>query len=317
MNRPNFDLRQAFASNPTRFLAVGAPRPAAIAALAEVSPSRHAPSAFRQTADASSHPLSDKLRQLGLPGMARTLSRLKTDRSRSTALFDGWLSLLIDGESADRKERRLAARLRTAKLRYHASIADVDYNAARGFDDALFHWLATGQWIADKENVIIDGPIGVGKTWLACALGEKACRDDRSVRYERLPRLLAELGSARRTPQYARRMRALHNTELLILDDWGMEPLRAEQRSDLLEIIEPRYGSGSTLIASQLPVERWPQIIGEPAVAAAILDRIVPNAHRLRLIGASLRGQPAREPQVQAPARAAAMAQSETLAHSI
>lgn len=291
MKQQSVDLRQAYASNPTRFHAIASPRPAVMPPLsAEIEPARRPPLAWHRTVDAQSHPLSDKLRELGLSGMARALVRLKTDGSRSTALFDSWLSLLVEGESADRKERRLAGRLRGARLRYQASIADVDYGAARGFDDALFHWLAIGQWIADRENLIIDGPIGVGKTWLACALGEKACRDDRSVRYERLPRLLADLSSMRRTARYARRMRSLHTAELLILDDWGMEPFGAAERGDLLEIIETRYGSGSTLIASQVAVERWPQLIGDPAVAAAVLDRIIHNAYRLRLTGESLRG---------------------------
>ena len=139
--------------------------------------------------------------------------------------------------------------------------------------------------------MIIDGPTGVGKTWLACALGEKACRDDRSVRYERLPRLLTDLSATRGTGQYSRRMRALHRAELLILDDWGMEPFGVEQRRDVLEIVEDRCGLGSTLIASQVAVDRWPQIIGDAGVAAALLDRVTHNAYRLQLRGESLRGE--------------------------
>jgi DNA replication protein DnaC len=234
-------------------------------------------------------PVSDQLRGLGLHGMARAVAQLKPAPSGdATALAEG-LSLLVEAEIADRKKRRVAGRLRSARLRYHATEAEVDYNAVRGFDDALFHWLALGEWIADRENVIIDGPTGVGKTWLACALGEKACRDDRSVRYERVPRLFAELDAVRGTGRYSHRLRALHNTELLILDDWGLEPLGPEQRHDLLEIIEDRYGSGSTLIASQVPVELWPQTIGDAGVAAVVLDRLMHNAHRLQLRGESLR----------------------------
>jgi DNA replication protein DnaC len=129
----------------------------------------------------------------------------------------------------------------------------------------------------------------VGKTWLACALGERACRDDRSVRYERAPRLLADLGAMRGTGRHARRMRSLGRAELLILDDWAMEPFDPEQRHVMLELLDERYGTGSTLIASPLPVEQWPAAIGDGVVAAAILDRIVPNTHRLRLVGDSLR----------------------------
>jgi DNA replication protein DnaC len=137
------------------------------------------------------------------------------------------------------------------------------------------------------ENVIIDGPAGVGKTWLACALGDKACHDDRSVRYERVPQLMADLGTVRGT-----RLRALHNVELLILDDWGIEPFGPVQRHYMLEVLEYRYGRGSTLIASQLPIEQWSRVIGDSTIAAMILDRILPNAHRLQLRGESLRNQP-------------------------
>jgi DNA replication protein DnaC len=233
--------------------------------------------------------MSDQLRELGLHGMARALAQLETDSTDTETSPAAWLSLLLEGEIADRKERRLAYRLRSARLRYQASLADVDYNAARGFDDALFHWLANGRWIVDRENVIIEGPTGVGKTWLACALGEKACRDDRSVRYERLPRLLADLDSMRNTGRYVRRMQALYNAEMLILDDWGLVPFRPEQRQDVLEIIENRSGRGSTLIASRVPVDHWSQTIGDPAITAALLDRIIHNAHRLHLRGESLR----------------------------
>jgi DNA replication protein DnaC len=290
MKRQSINLRQALASNPTRFVAVSWQRPAMSRITAEVEPLRQVDPPRHQTIDARSQTLSDQLRELGLHGMVGALE-LKSDPSRSTAPFVGWLSRLAEAELANRKEQRLAGRLRAAKLRYQASMADLDYNAARGFDDALFHWLAIGKWIVDRENVIIDGPTGVGKTWLACALGEKACRDDRSVRYERLPRLLADLGAARGTGQYSRRLRALHNAELLILDDWGTEPFGMEQRRDLLEVVEDRCGLGSTLIASQVAVERWPQVIGDAAVAAAVLDRITHNAYRLQLKGESLRGQ--------------------------
>src|SRR5580704_6532214 len=290
MKRQSINLRQALASNPTRFVAVSWQRPAMSRITAEVEPLRQVDPPRHQTIDARSQTLSDQLRELGLHGMVGALE-LKSDPSRSTAPFVGWLSRLAEAELANRKEKRLAGRLRAARLRYQASIADVDYNAARGFNDALFHWLAIGQWIADKENVIIEGPTGVGKTWLACALGEKACRDDRSVRYERVPRLLADLNAMRGTGQYSRRMRAVHNAELLILDDWGIDPFGPAQRHDMLEIVEDRHGRSSTLITSQLPVDDWPQAIGDPVFAAVVLDRIIHNAHRLQLRGDSLRGR--------------------------
>ena len=191
------------------------------------------------------------------------------------------------GHRAPRSTAR--ARLRYARLRHQAAVEDVDYRAARGLDRALFQKLAGGRWIEEAQNLIIEGPTGVGKSWLACALGHKACRDNRSVLYQRIPRMFADLALARGDGRYPRLMRALGGVKLLILDDWGLEPLGPEQRHDLLEIVEERYGRGATLITSQIPVDRWHDLIGEPTLADAILDRIVHNAHRLQLRGESLR----------------------------
>src|SRR5438132_7752199 len=152
-------------------------------------------------------------------------------------------------------------------------------------------------WIEEAQNLIIEGPAGVGKSWLACALGHKACRDNRSVLYQRAPRMFGDLALARGDGRYPRLMRALGGVKLLILDDWGLEPLGAEQRHDMLEIVEERSGRGATLITSQIPVDRWHDLIGEPTLADAILDRIIHNAHRLQLKGDSLRKQRAPKPQ--------------------
>jgi DNA replication protein DnaC len=190
---------------------------------------------------------------------------------------------------ADRQERRLRARLRYARLRHNAAVEDVDYRTTRGLDRALFQKLALGSWIKEQQNLIIVGPSGVGKSWLACALGHRACRDNLSVLYQRIPRLFSDLALARGDGRYARLMRAIGGVKLLILDDWGLEPLTAEQRHDLLEIVEDRYGRGATLITSQIPVDRWHDLIGDPTLADAILDRVVHNAHRIQLRGESLR----------------------------
>jgi hypothetical protein len=153
--------------------------------------------------------------------------------------------------------------------------------------------LIAGRWIDEAQNLIIEGPAGVGKSWLACALGHKACRDNRSVLYQRAPRMFSDLALARGDGRYPRLMRALGGVKLLILDDWGLEPLGPEQRHDMLEIVEERYGRGATLITSQIQVDRWHDLIGEPTLADAILDRIIHNAHRPQLKGDSLRKQKA------------------------
>lgn len=288
MKRQTVNLRREFAFNPARFLAPAMPRPTVVMRAPETE--------VRQP-----YPLADELRNLGLYGMAQTLERLRDERPGGLPRFEDWLSALIAAEAASRKQRRMANRLRAAGLRYRASLADVDYNASRGFDDALFHLLAIGHWIVDGENVIIDGPTGVGKTWLACALGEKACSDDHSVRYERFALLSAELDAARGSTRYTRRIRMLQHVDLLILDDWGIEPFTAAQRHDLLEILEGRYDRGSTLLISPIPVEHWSRVIGDPTVASQMLDRLIHNAHRLQLRGESLR-----EPRKTSPRGAAA-----------
>jgi DNA replication protein DnaC len=235
------------------------------------------------------HPTLDQLQQLGLAGMARAFTELEANPSSVELSHAEWLALLLDREATERHDRRLRARLRYARLRHQAVVEDVDYRAPRGLDRTLFQNLAGGRWIDEANNLVIEGPTGVGKSWLACALGHKACRDNRSVLYQRIPKMFADLALARGDGRYPRLMRALGGVKLLILDDWGLEPLGPEQRRDLLEIVEERYGRGATLITSQIPVDRWHDLIGEPTLADAILDRIVHNAHRLQLRGESLR----------------------------
>lgn len=243
-----------------------------------------------------SHPTLDQLHQLGLTGMARAFAELQTAANATDLSHVEWLALLLDRESTERRDRRLKTRLRYARLRHTATVEDVDYRSPRGLDKALFHKLAEGAWIDTPQNLIIEGPTGVGKSWLACALGHKACRDNRSVLYQRVPRLFGDLALARGDGRYPRLMRALGGVKLLILDDWGLEPLGPDQRRDLLEIIEERYGRGATLITSQLPVDKWHAVIGDPTLADAILDRLVHNAHRLKLRGDSLRKKTAGAP---------------------
>ena len=200
----------------------------------------------------------------------------------------GWASC-SNSESHAAAAEALRGRARAAKLRHLATVEDVDYRTPRGLDRALFLSLASCDWIREHRHCLITGPCGVGKSWLACAFGDKACRDNLSVLYQRSSRLFAELALARGDGRYARLMRQLARVDLLILDDWGPEPLVAEQRRDLLEIVEDRYNTGSLIITSQVPIGRWYEIVGDPTLAEAILDRIVHDAHRIELKGESLR----------------------------
>jgi len=200
-----------------------------------------------------------------------------------------WLTLLLDREASLRQDKRFTARLRAARLRQQAAVEDVDYRSPRGLDRALFQKLAEGDWIKGHDNLVLVGPTGVGKSWLAAALGHKACRDNQSVLYQRVPRLFEDLALGRGDGRHPRLLKSLGRADLLILDDWGLEPLDAGARHDLLEILEERYGRRSTMITSQLPVDRWHDIIGDPTYADAILDRLIHNAHRIELTGESLR----------------------------
>jgi DNA replication protein DnaC len=203
------------------------------------------------------HPTLDQLQQLGLQGMARAFAELEANPSAAELSHAEWLALLLDREATNRYDRRLRSRLRYARLRHQAAVEDVDYRAARGLDRVLFQTLAGGRWIEEAQNLIIEGPTGVGKSWLACALGQKACRDNRSVLYQRLPKMFADLALARGDGRYPRLMRAIGGVKLLILDDWGLEPLGPEQRRDMLEIVEERYGRGATLITSDRRPHPW------------------------------------------------------------
>lgn len=235
------------------------------------------------------HPTLDQLHALGLHGMAKAFTEIIASEEAQSLSHPEWLALLLDREASHRRDKRLAMRLRYARLRHNAAVEDVDHKSPRGLDRSLFQKLSTCQWVEAKENVIICGPTGIGKSWLACALGQRAARDNRSILYHRLPKLLTDLALARGDGRYARILKTLNRVELLILDDWGLEPLDAGARHDLLEILEERHGRRSTLITSQIPVDKWHSLIGDPTYADAILDRLVHNAHRLNLSGESLR----------------------------
>src|SRR4030081_1831493 len=229
------------------------------------------------------HPMLDQLAKLGLTGMAQAFAELEASGEGATLTHADWLRLLVDCAVTHSADKLLATRLRYARLRHHAVVEDVDYRAPRGLDRALFHKLAGGEWIDAHDNLILCGPTGVGKSWLACALGHKACRDNRSVLYQRVPKLFADLALARGDGRYARIMRSLNRAHLLTLDDWGLDPLDAGARRDLYEILEERYGRRSTLLTSHGPVDKWHEGLGHPTYADAILDRLVLKAHLLEL----------------------------------
>ena len=236
------------------------------------------------------HPTLDQLKTLKLDGMAEAFAELEARDGAAGLTHAEWLGLLTDRETANRETKRFESRMRTARLRHvGASPEDVDFRARRGLDKALFQELLTGKWISDKRNLIITGPCGGGKTGRACALSQAACRTGVTALYKRLPRLFDELELAHGDGRFPRLFRSLTKTQLLILDDWGPDRLTASQRRDLMEIVEDRYGAGSTLITSQLPLNTWHDVIGEPTFADAILDRIVHNAYRIELSGQSLR----------------------------
>jgi DNA replication protein DnaC len=240
------------------------------------------------------HPTHDRLVALGLTGMAKAFEEQRQQPDVASLTFEERLGLLVDREAIERENKRLVTRLKVANLRQNATIEDLNTKAARGLDKALFAKLAAGEWIARRQDLLITGKTGTGKSWLACALGHKACRDDRPVLYHRVPRLLDALALARGDGRHARLLRSLARAELLILDDWGLAPMTSEQGRDLLEIVDDRHGRASTIVTSQLPVDGWHDVIADPTVADAVLDRLVHTAHRLSLNGESLRKPPAK-----------------------
>ncbi len=235
------------------------------------------------------HPTLDKLQTLKFSGMAAALADQMAMPDIDELGFEERLGLLVDREITERDNRRLTSRLRRARLRHHALLEDIDYQTPRGLDKGLIQSLAACQWIKEHLNVLITGPTGVGKTWLACALAHKACREGYTAQYIRLTRMLRELMIAKGDGRYPKLLANLAKVDVLILDDWGLMKLNAENRRDLLEVLEDRHGVRATIATSQLPIDEWHAVIGDPTLADAILDRLVHNAYKINIRGESMR----------------------------
>jgi DNA replication protein DnaC len=231
----------------------------------------------------------DRLRTLRLGAIAEAYLAQQGDPAVASLSFDERLGMLVDAEQLAREQRALRRRLKEAKLRLgQACLEDLDYSG-RKLDRALIRQLASGRWIAEHQNLLITGPTGVGKTFLACAFGHQACRQGSRVIYRRLPRLFPELTLAHGDGTYPTVLARFARVDVLILDDWGLVGLKETQRQDLLEILDDRDGTRSTIITSQLPSDRWHDYLGDPTLADAILDRVIHRAHRLNLSGPSRR----------------------------
>jgi DNA replication protein DnaC len=235
-------------------------------------------------------PTREKLMKLRLSAMAEAWESQSRDTSINDLTFDERLALLVDSEYLARHNRRLGRLLKDAQLRESgACIEDVDASAVRGLDKAMLRQLGTCAWVGDHLNVLATGATGVGKSYLASALGQAACRKNLRVLYRRVPRLFEELGLAKADGTYARTLAKLAQAEVLILDDLGLGTIKEVQRNDLLEVLEDRYGKSSTVVTSQLPISKWHEWIGDATAADAILDRLVHNAYKIELKGPSRR----------------------------
>ena len=241
------------------------------------------------------HPTIDNMKTLKLFAMVRTLETQMEIKDIEEMNFTDRLGLLVDAELIARENKRLQSRLSTAKLRLSACIEDLDIKANRGLDRTVIASLATSEWLKRHQNIIITGLCGAGKTYVACALAQRACRDGYTVIYERAPKLFQDLALAKADGRYHKIMTNLAKKDLIIIDDFALAPLTDEQRRDLLEIVEERYDRRSTMMVSQVPTNYWHDIIGDPTIADAILDRLIHNAHKLALKGKTRRKPPDEE----------------------
>ena len=234
-------------------------------------------------------PTIEKLTAMKLSAMAKAFADQMQRPDMASLSFEERFGLIVDFQMTELENRRMQNRLRTAKLRLSASIEDLDLRQGRGLDRALILSLAQNQWVRRHHNILVTGPTGAGKSYLACALAQKACRDGHTVLYQRLPRLLHDIAVARLDGRYHKLMAPIGKCEVLVLDDLLISPLTTEDQRELLEIVEERYDRKATIVTSQLPIKAWYNAMQDPTLADAILDRLVHNAYKLELKGESMR----------------------------
>jgi DNA replication protein DnaC len=231
----------------------------------------------------------DKLYAMKLPGMAEAFKEQLQQPSLNGLSFEERFGMLVDRQWTWKEDCRMKRLLKEAKLKINACVEDIDYKSPRGIDRSVMMSLSSCDWIQKHQNLIISGPTGVGKTFLACSLANKACREGYRSFYIRAPKFYYHLALAKADGSYGKTMTNLSKTHLLVLDDLGLAPMTDSERRDLLEVVEERHGHASTIITSQLPVENWHENIGDPTIADAILDRLIHNAHRINMKGGSMR----------------------------
>jgi DNA replication protein DnaC len=231
----------------------------------------------------------EKLHTLKLTGMAEALKDQLPQPGIQRLSFEERFGLIVDRQWAWKEDRRLDRYLKEAKLKLDACIEDIDYQTPRGIDQSVIMRLISCDWIRHHQNIIITGATGTGKTFLACALANKGCREGYRTFYIRSPKLYYELAVSRGDGSYGKMINKLARTQILVIDDLGLAPMTDSERRDLLEVIEERHGNASTIITSQLPIDNWHEHIGDPTIADAILDRLIHNAHKINLKGVSMR----------------------------
>ncbi len=238
-------------------------------------------------------PTLDRLKGLRLDALAAAWEAQQHDPTITALGFDERLGLLVEAECLARENKRLQAALKEAKLRLsQACVEGIDYAARRELDKSLVHQLATGRWVREHQNILITGMTGTGKTYVACALAQQACRQGHRALYRRVPRLFEELTLAHADGSYIRLLARFARADVLVLDDWGLGGLRDQDRRDLLELLEDRTGTRATIVTSQLPPTKWHDYLADPTIADAICDRLLHPAHRLALKGPSRRKEP-------------------------